>query len=145
MSYQIQTSILIHSSAQKIWSILTDFKNYPNWNQFIQFIEGTPKIGNKIKAKIQPPNSKLMTFTPKVLVFEENKEFVWLGHFLFKGLFDGEHHFKLIDNQDGTITFIQSENFKGLLVPIFKNSLEKNTQKGFELMNQKLKELAEKQ
>lgn len=85
-----------------------------------------------------------MTFIPKVLVFDENKEFVWLGYLLFKGLFDGEHHFKLIDNQDGTTTFVQSENFKGLLVPIFKSQLDKNTRKSFELMNQKLKELAEK-
>ena len=144
MAYQIQTSIIIHSSAQKIWSILTDFKNYPNWNPFIKFIEGTPKVGHKIIAKIQPPDSSKMTFTPKVLVFDENKEFVWLGHLLFKGLFDGEHHFKLIDNQDGTTTFVQSENFKGLLVPIFKSQLDKNTRNGFELMNQKIKELAEK-
>ncbi|WP_291722223.1 SRPBCC domain-containing protein [Bernardetia sp.] len=143
MAYQIQTSINIQSTPQKIWSILTDFKNYPNWNPFIKSIEGTPKVGNKIIAKIQPPNSNLMSFTPKVLVFDENKEFVWLGHLLFKGLFDGEHRFKLIDNQDGTTTFVQSENFKGLFVPIFKSQLDKNTRTGFELMNQKLKELAE--
>ena len=65
------------------------------------------------------------------------------GKLLFKGLFDGKHSFNLIDNQNGTTTFIHSEDFSGWLVPIFKSQLEKNTKAGFKLMNQKLKELAE--
>jgi hypothetical protein len=40
-------------------------------------------------------------------------------------------------------TFKQSEIFKGILVPFFKKMIENNTKKGFEAMNQKLKELAE--
>ena len=83
-----------------------------------------------------------MTFTPTVLAFDTNKEFRWIGHLLFAGLFDGEHKFKLIDNHNGSTTFIQSEKFKGILVPLFKKMLDYNTVNGFNLMNQKLKELA---
>lgn len=68
-----------------------------------------------------------------------------MGHFIFSGLFDGEHKFELIDNGNGTTTFIQSENFKGVLIPLFKKMLEVNTLDGFNQMNQKLKELAEKE
>jgi hypothetical protein len=50
---------------------------------------------------------------------------------------------KFCTNGDGTTTFKQSENFKGILVPFFKKSLDNNTKKGFEEMNRKLKELAE--
>ncbi|WP_228479091.1 SRPBCC family protein [Flavobacterium soyangense] len=46
-----------------------------------------------ITAKIEPLEAKGMTFKPKVLAFETNKEFRWLGHLLFPGLFDGEHKF----------------------------------------------------
>jgi len=84
-----------------------------------------------------------MTFTAKVLAFEKNKEFRWLGHLFIKGLFDGEHCFQLTDNGDGSTTFRQSEQFGGILVPLFNKMIEVNTRNGFEAMNKKLKERAE--
>ncbi len=140
---EIKTEILIHATPDKVWAILTKFENYPAWNPFIKSINGDVKIGNKITARIEPPEAKGMTFKPKVLSFEPNKELSWLGHLMFAGLFDGKHKFELIDNGNGTTTFRQSEKFKGILVPLFKKQLDNNTKKGFEQMNQKLKELAE--
>lgn len=65
-----------------------------------------------------------MTFKPTVLAFKHNKEFRWIGKLLFKGVFDGEHKFELIDNGNGTTIFNHSENFKGILVGLFKNNLK---------------------
>ncbi len=144
MAMEIKTQIVINAPAEKVWGILTNFEDYPNWNPFIKSISGEAKVGNKIKAHIVPPNASDMTFAPEVLTFEANKKFTWLGHLMFAGLFDGEHSFELIQNSDGTTTFIQSEKFKGILVPLFKKMLDTNTLEGFNLMNQKLKELAEK-
>jgi len=140
MAKEIKTEILINATPEKVWSILTSFDNYPNWNPFIKSIKGEVKVGNKIKVSIQPPNSKAMTFKPKVLAFEINMELRWLGHLLFTGLFDGEHKFELIDNGNGTTTFKQSEKFKGIFIGLL--NLE-NTKNGFEAMNEKLKEMAE--
>lgn len=143
MAKEIKTEILINAIPEKVWSIFTNFDNYPNWNPFIKSIKGDVKVGNKIIARIEPPEVKGMTFKPKILTFETNKELKWLGYLFFEGLFDGEHKFELIDNKNGTTTFRQSEKFKGILVPLFKNMLDNNTIKGFEEMNRKLKELAE--
>ncbi len=143
MAIEIKAEILINAQPEKVWAILTDFKSYPNWNPFIKSIKGDVKVGNKITARIEPPEAKGMTFKPKVLCYETNKELRWLGHLLFAGLFDGEHKFELIDNGDGTTTFRQSEKFNGLLVPLFKKQLNTNTKNGFAAMNMKLKELAE--
>ena len=60
----------------------------------------------------------------------------------FSDLFDGEHKFELFDNGNGTITFIQHENFIGILGPLFAKQLDKNTKNGFEVMNKKIKEMA---
>ena len=49
-------------------------------------------MGNKITARIEPPEAKGMTFKPKILTFETNKELKWLGYLFFEGLFDGEHY-----------------------------------------------------
>jgi hypothetical protein len=143
MAKEIKTEILIHATPEKVWSILTNFDNYPNWNPFIKSINGEVKVGNKITARIEPPEANGMTFNPKILTFETNKELSWLGHLIIPGLFDGNHKFELIDNKNGTTTFIQSENFKGILLPLLKNQLDNNTKKGFVEMNKKLKELAE--
>jgi hypothetical protein len=143
MAKEIKTEILINARPEKVWAVLTDFDNYPNWNPFIKSIKGEVKVGNMITARIEPPEAKGMTFKPKILTFETNKELSWHGHLLFVGLFDGKHKFELIDNGNGTTTFRQTENFKGILVPFFKKQLDNNTKKGFEEMNKKLKALSE--
>ena len=140
---ELKTEILINASPQKIWDILVDFNNYQEWNPFIKSITGNVVVGNKIKVRLEPPEASGMTFNPKVLVFEEYKELRWLGNLLFPGLFDGEYKFELVDNGNGTTTFKQSEKFSGILVPLFRKMLDINTANGFNLMNQKLKELAE--
>jgi hypothetical protein len=141
---EIRTEILINTKPEKIWATLTDFDNYLSWNPFIKYVKGTVKTGNQIEIRVEPPGAKGMVFKPTVLAFEANKELRWLGHLLFPGLFDGEHSFRIIVNKNGTSSFIQSEIFKGILVPLFKKQLNPNTKRGFELMNEKLKEITER-
>jgi hypothetical protein len=141
---EIRTEINIHAPAEKIWNIITDFRNYPTWNPFIKSIEGQAIVGNQLTTNIQAPGMKAMTFKPTILVADANKEFRWLGRTFFGGLFDGEHIFEIKENGNGTSTFIHREKFYGILVPLLKKKLEVNTRKGFELMNEKLKEIAEK-
>jgi hypothetical protein len=145
MTKEIKTEIQINSNPAKIWKLLMEFEKYPEWNPFIKSIKGQALEGTKIIVKMEPPEAKGMTFKPKILRINPEKEFRWLGHLLIKGLFDGEHIFELIDKQDGSTTFIQREIFKGILIPLFKKMLDNNTRKGFELMNQQLKVESEKQ
>ena len=145
MAKEIKTEILINTKPEKIWAILTNFEKYASWNPFIKYIKGNVAVGNKITVRIEPPLAKGMTFKPKVLSYSANKEFKWIGHFLLPGLFDGEHKFELIDNGNGSTTFIQSEKFKGILVPLFAQMLDINTVNGFKLMNEELKRLAERE
>ncbi|NOU47783.1 MAG: SRPBCC domain-containing protein [Bacteroidales bacterium] len=143
MSKKIETEILILAKPEKVWAIPTDFDKYPDWNPFIKSIQGNVRIGNTITVRLEPPGANGMTFKPVVLAFDINKELRWIGHLLFPGLFDGEHQFELINNNNGTTTFRQSENFRGILVPLFNKMLDINTVNGFNLMNRKLKELVE--
>jgi len=137
---KISTVIYIDASPKKVWDIFTDFVNYPSWNPFILNLKGEVKRGKTINVSIQPPSSMKMSFSPKILIYSEN-ELRWVGKFLLKGLFDGEHCFTLED-LGGRTRFIQEETFKGLLVPLFSKTLKK-TKTGFELMNIALKERAE--
>lgn len=140
MAKEIKTEIIIRSAPERIWKILIDFKNYPNWNPFIRSISGEIGIGNKIVVHIKPPNGSEMRFKPTILTKVENRVLSWQGKVLFNGLFDGKHKFELIDNENGTTTFIQSDKFTGIFVWLFN---PKKTKNGFNEMNQKLKALAE--
>jgi len=140
---EIKAEIVIHSRPGIVWDILTDFNRYGSWNPFIKSIAGYGKVNVKIAVKIQPPESNAMTFNPLVLKFEQQKEFRWKGKLFIKGLFDGEHYFILKDNRDGSTTFIQGEQFSGILVGLFSNVIEKE-KRGFNLMNAALKKECEK-
>ena len=140
---ELYTEITITASINKVWKILTDFKEYPNWNPFIKEITGEVIENNTFQVTIMPPDSKKMRFKPKFLIIKENKELRWQGHLLIPGIFDGEHIFELEELNNSRIKLIQRELFKGILVPFLWKQLNTKTRKGFELMNYKLKELAE--
>ncbi len=136
----IETSKIINASADKVWKVLTDFESYPEWNPFIRQIEGKAVVGTQVEAHIQLPDQKSMIFKPTVLVSKPNREFRWLGSLWTKGIFDGEHYFILKPLGENRTEFIQGENFSGLLSGIFFRMIRENTRKGFEMMNEGLRE-----
>ncbi len=133
-----QTQIHIKASASEVWKVLMDFDSYPQWNPFIKTIEGEAKVGEKLKVNLDG-----MRFTPEVLVFEEAKEFRWLGHLGTEGLFDGTHFFILQQQADGSVILQHGEHFKGLLVPLILLMIGKATYQNFEKMNLALKQRVE--
>ncbi|MUL34829.1 SRPBCC domain-containing protein [Gloeocapsopsis dulcis] len=140
---QLTTNIEINASASKVWNILTNFDEYPQWNPFIRAVSGEVKQGARLEVQLQPPGGGMMTFRPTVLVAEPEREFRWLGQLLLPGIFNGEHYFQIEPLGSDCIRFIHSEVFSGLLVPFLAKSLDTNTKSGFEKMNQALKARAE--
>ncbi|MCH7859646.1 MAG: SRPBCC domain-containing protein [Candidatus Marinimicrobia bacterium] len=136
---EIHTEIEINASPERIWKVLTDFPAYPEWNPFVREIDGQLVTGAKLKVLLQPPGGKGMTFRPKVLKVEPNREFRWLGHLLIHGLFDGEHFFIIEALDLNRVRFIHGEIFRGILVPLFGKMLDGSTRQGFEAFNQALR------
>ena len=123
--------------------MLVDFADYPRWNPFVRSIVGVARAGEKLAVRIQPPGQGGMTFRPVVLKAEERRELRWRGKVLLPGLFDGEHYFVLEPAARGTL-LRHGELFSGLLVPLFRKSLDGATRAGFLAMNEALKREAEK-
>ncbi|MDG1331999.1 MAG: SRPBCC domain-containing protein [Crocinitomicaceae bacterium] len=139
MKHQLHTEITINADLKTVWSIFSDFENYPNWNPFIKSIKGEIKVGERFEAEIGT-----FTFKPTVKVYIQEEELTWLGRLFIPGIFDGRHSFTFSENEDGTTTLIHGEKFSGILVPFMKKKLNTDVKEGFESMNEKLKELAEK-
>lgn len=142
--HRIETQIVIEAPAELVWSLLLDFPSYSRWNPFIPSIAGLLEVGRPLKVFIQPPGANGMKFQPTLLTVEPNRELRWKGKLLLPGLFDGEHYFLLESKPGGGLLFRQGEIFSGILVPLFKRSLDSVIKQGFVAMNEALKREAEK-
>lgn len=141
---EIRTEITIDATAERVWKVLTDFTSFPQWNPFITSAEGELTPGQTLTIRLQSPGGKGMTFKPKVLVAEPNKELRWLGRLGMPGIFDGEHYFVIEAADNSGIRFIHGEKFRGVLVPILSlMGMLNNTLQGFSNLNQALKDRAE--
>jgi hypothetical protein len=140
--HSIETSIRIEASQEKIWNILTNLAGWEQWNPFMVKASGTIKVGNKLNLTFHAPGMSPMKISPTVQWKKEGKGFGWLGSLGIKGIFDGTHNFKLIQD-DNVIILHHSENFSGILIPFMKKMLNVNTKEGFERMNKALKILSE--
>lgn len=141
--HRIETEIEISASPERVWTTLMAFTRYPEWNPFIRSIDGTPRAGARVVVQIEPAGKRGMTFRPTLTVVDEERELRWLGRLVMPGLFDGDHAFTLEPTSDGRTLFKQVESFRGVLVPLLKKSLDSNTRRGFDAMNQALKTRAE--
>lgn len=140
---ELLTEIEIKATPERVWEILADFPEYPVWNPFIRTASGELRPGARLDVRIEPPGGRGMTFRPTVLKAEPGRELRWIGHLLVSGLFDGEHSFTIEPIGDGLVRFTQREMFRGILVPLFRKSLDAGTLQGFHLMNAALKKRAE--
>lgn len=158
--HQLSTTVDIAAPPAMVWEVLTDLDAYGQWNPFIpsaSLQDGDTVLaeGSKLKNRMLPPGGRAMTFSPTITELVDGRVFEWLGRLLLPGLFDGRHRFELeaitlspgatgddADDRQGT-RLHHSEQFSGLLVPVFRRSLDKQTRSGFEAMNDALKDRAE--
>jgi hypothetical protein len=142
---ELTTTIDIDAPASRVWAILARFEDYPRWNPFIRKAEGSLVEGGRLKVLMQPAGTKAMAFHPRLLKVDVGREIRWIGHLLVPGLFSGEHRFRLEELSETRTRLHHSETFRGILVPLFGRTLERDTLRGFNEMNEALKEEAEKE
>ncbi len=131
------------STPEKIWGILTNFKEYEKWNPFMIKIIGEPKLGAKIEVQIQTIKGKKRTYYPIITKFEINKELRWKGRSILPGIFDGERIFIIEKSELNKVSFLHEEIFKGLGVRMIGNKLDEDLSESFNGMNKALKARAE--
>lgn len=140
---QLHTSIEIDAPIALVWEILVDFERYPYWNPFVTNISGPQQVGERLTVELTPDGGRPMVMRPHVRVFDPVREFRWLGHLGFPGLFDGEHRFELEDLGGGRTRLVHAEQFRGVLVPLLWLMIRRGTTAGFLAMNAALKRRAE--
>jgi len=140
---ELTTEIEINSTPDHVWKILTDFATFPEWNPFIRRARGELRPGGRLEVLLGASGTQARIFRPTVLAVEPNRELRWLGKLFLGGLFDGEHIFSIEPLEDQRVRLVQRERFSGLLIPFMNKLIDVDTRRGFEEMNQALKQRAE--
>ncbi len=140
---EIHTEIEITAPAERVWQIFQDFDRYADWNPYMRSIGGTAEPGRRLTVRAEPEGGRAMRFRPTVLSVDPNRQLVWRGHLLFPLLFSGRHLFRIDPLNGDRVRFTQSERFSGVLVWLVLRLVGAQTKRGFEAMNQALKQRAE--
>ncbi|MEU8436866.1 SRPBCC domain-containing protein [Streptomyces sp. NPDC029216] len=142
MRRNITTEITIDAPPAEVWAVLTDLPRYCVWNPFIRQAGGEVALGERLRLTMYAESGRPTTFHPTVRVCAPGAELRWTGHFLVRGLFDGEHFFRLSEGPNRTTRLEHGERFRGLLVPFLGRLLE-GTARNFTAMNLALRSRVE--
>ncbi len=140
---EIITHIEINAAAEKVWSLITDFRSFPKWNPLMLNVSGKAVEGEQLKILVHLFLATDMTVTPVVLKVEPCKELRWAGGAPIPGFLDGEHILIIEPLEEGGVRLIQREVWTGIGVPFFMLWLGSEIHRGFENMNGEVKLLAE--
>ena len=133
---EIRRETAIDATAEEVWDILSDFRRYPEWNPGFTAIEGRAEVGTTLDVTFAPnAKGRSMTMHPIVLAADPGRELRWRGRLLLPFVFDGEHRFRIDEAEPGRVRFVQSERFRGVLVPFLRRLIEEETAGMFERAN----------
>ncbi|GAA2939147.1 SRPBCC domain-containing protein [Streptomyces enissocaesilis] len=138
---RISTDVLISAEPEEVWSVLTDFERFPDWNPFIVAAEGRLEPGTRLDLRFQQAGGRQMAIRPTVVAVEPGRLLRWRGSLWVPGIFDGEHTFELTPRDGGT-HLVQAESFGGVLVP-FTQRVIRDTVGRFTDLNEALKSRVE--
>jgi hypothetical protein len=136
----MSATIQIDAPPMTVWVILTDLNSYPDWNPLFREASGQIAVGNRITLRtVRPANGRLMTVKPKITAADPGAELRWASS--LPGIISGEHSFKLTQADGGT-RLVQTETFRGLLVP-FSGKTFARSEVSFGSLNEAIKQRAE--
>ena len=105
-------------ASSRIWTLLTDARNFHRWNSTVSAIEGEIRDGQRIRIHV-PGTDR--TFTPRVSNVVPDVRMAWTGG--FAPLFKGVRTFALIPQPGGSTTFVMQERFSSFMLPIVGRSM----------------------
>lgn len=141
----VLTSLKIAASPERVWSVLTDFAAYPQWNSIISQATADLRPGGTMRFRIQIVESPQLAFTAKFVRFVPQRELAWRGGApLVPALAWGEHWFRITEAEDGC-ELTHGEQFGGLLALVIRGKNHERVTRTYDAFNRALKARAEAQ
>ena len=135
---EVHASTEIAAPARAVWTALTSFDRYADWNPFIRHARGSAKPGEDVHVRVRASFGLPLGFRATVLDSDEDRSLHWRGYVLAPWLACGEHWFEIEPAGDDHVRFVQRERFTGLLPRLASRLLAREARRGFEAMNEAL-------
>ena len=153
----IYTSIAIDAPPSLVFSVLADFRTWSDWNPLIQPISLSPPTapftaGSRVHATFHiPGRPDDVVTTTLVTVDRRSLTFSWRYHLTsLLPLLSSQHYYEVVEDGSRCV-FVHRETFSGLVIWLGRVSgsswwrgVIAKTTRGFELMNNALKDRAER-
>jgi uncharacterized protein YndB with AHSA1/START domain len=105
-----EASSTISATPDKVWAVLVQGADWPNWDSGVASVDGTiaPRHKIKIQSKVAPGR----TFPVRVTGFDAPGSLVFTGGMPF-GLFKGVRTYTLTASKSGGTLFTMREEYTG--------------------------------
>lgn len=140
---KVDTEIEIDGTADQVWKLITNFQGYADWNPTITKASGELNEGSMIDVTFALPFSKSVDFNLEVRNIDKGKTFSLVSKILEPKILDSTYYLVIEKTENGTVKFCQSEKFSGLLLYLVFPFIKGRLEKGFNEMNQALKNRVE--
>jgi hypothetical protein len=114
------TSIVIGAPPASVWSVLTDFDAYPEWNPLIARFEGPAEVGRRVEVDVVPLGR---SYHPRVSAFEPPRRLAWTTWEVLPFLLSSTHYFRLDLTPDGATRLHHGERFRGPAAGLLRGRL----------------------
>jgi hypothetical protein len=142
---ELRAEIQIAAPIDQVWRTLTDFDQWKVWNPMVNRASGSASIGAKLQITMRGPDSKdAMKYEPTLIEVNPPNSLRWRATMMSGFLFTNDRVFELKEEKGGT-TFVNREEFSGLMVPMFWSKMTPFVVPMLEQMNMALKHKVEAQ
>lgn len=133
-------SLQIDAPIHHVWSILTDFDNYPKWNPLIGKLKGNVAEQNFVLIYVVP----LKMYVPvQITNLEAPNTLTWQAKVPSATVFQGTHYYQLKAVNTHCTMLQHGEFFTGMLSSFIPNFALSKLQDAYQYHNEKLKIIAE--
>jgi hypothetical protein len=141
MTFEVRHDLMIDTTPERVWAVLTDFASYPEWNPLVRSFEGELHEGARVLAVFEPMPGRRVRARPTLTAVDKPRRLAWAGKVGLEALMRGEHSYELVP-RGGGVELVNREVFEGLLVPLARPLLRR-TQAGYVRNSEAIKARAE--
>jgi hypothetical protein len=141
----VKSEIEIQAPPEKVWSILIDIDKWHEWSPTINASQGKASVGSSVAITMMSKEAGKdgPKYNPVILQMDEPRYFHWRAHMMAGFIFTNDKIIELEKTETGT-KVTHKETFKGLMAALMKGQMEKGVPPMLNMMNDALKQVAEK-
>lgn len=137
---KVSSDIQLEATPDEVWSALTNFASYPEWNPLIKSLSGTPTLQGQIEVTVSYLGSDLIKGNAEVTGWVPGKYFSFVIHKGPNWWYQEEHIFRIKDKENGKVVFYNEVFATGLSLRFGRKDASHRMRYAVDQMNESLQD-----